>query len=494
MSTHKHIALVAPPANQALSRWMGRDVSHLAALRAVHLGDRCRSFVGENLGLHYVAAALRNHGIDASVIDGCLRELSCHDLARRAVEARPDEIALFCLEELLPEVQSISVELRREGFSGLIVAGGPAAITAPDYVRAHCPGVDEVFPGDAQSFALARSAAQHGALWRPLAQMQLPSRDDAPLAVARDLACGISSSRGCTYGRCSFCTLTAISSKLGYRWDARPPDAVASEFVDVQDKFGPTWISFSDEDFLGIGSRCGRARALAIAAELVKKKAHTRFMIDCRADAVEYDLFASLRDAGLSRVFVGIENTSPEALQRLGKGISRQDIDRCMSILARLGIELVPGYILFIPRQSPSRVLEAFRFYRQLNHYELGRPTSTLKVYAGIRGRNQLDQRHSEPWYSELIPHAHRYAREAMDRYLKWTNRHEVVSTHWARLLAECHHDLIEDLLQVYVRARRRARPSWRDLDAIVSAALSRFSDIACRYNEHRNSQTDTSG
>ncbi len=65
----------------------------------------------------------------------------------------------------------------------------------------------------------------------------------------------------------------------------------------------------------------GKAQwAFEFARLLKQARNKTTFTIDLRADGVEPDLIAELKEAGLRSAFIGVENGGDEGLKLLRKG------------------------------------------------------------------------------------------------------------------------------------------------------------------------------
>lgn len=80
-------------------------------------------------------------------------------------------------------------------------------------------------------------------------------------------------------------------------------------------------------------------------------------MVDIRLDSVvDLDLFKHLHRAGLRRVFIGVETGSYEQLRAYRKQILTrgQDAADTINALQQLGIDVIPGTIMFHPPCSPT--------------------------------------------------------------------------------------------------------------------------------------------
>lgn len=84
-------------------------------------------------------------------------------------------------------------------------------------------------------------------------------------------------------------------------------------------------------------------------------------MVDIRLDSVvDLDLFKHLHRAGLRRVFIGVETGSYEQLRAYRKQILTrgQDAADTINALQQLGIDVIPGTIMFHPTVQPDELRE----------------------------------------------------------------------------------------------------------------------------------------
>ena len=144
----KKVMLVAPPANAQISKWLHKNISHLNVLRSCYFGNKCQSFIGENLGLHSIAAYLSQFDIEVQVLDACLHELSIETVCQEIIRIQPNVVAFSIMEETIDEVATICHTLREIGFENQLIAGGPIAILAPKFVNTRIPELNKVVEGD----------------------------------------------------------------------------------------------------------------------------------------------------------------------------------------------------------------------------------------------------------------------------------------------------------------------------------------------------------
>ncbi len=164
----------------------------------------------------------------------------------------------------------------------------------------------------------------------------------------------VEASRGCHYNVCTFCSRPPLRPDQ-HPWMRINSANVLAEIEHLV-QLGVTTFTFTDEDFVGDDAN----GALDLARKLCRLP-NLDFALSVRADNIfipngserenhlRWQIFQTLRDAGLTLVFVGIESFAPTQLRRYGKGTSPENNIEAIHMLERLNIELELGLILFDP-------------------------------------------------------------------------------------------------------------------------------------------------
>jgi len=126
-------------------------------------------------------------------------------------------------------------------------------------------------------------------------------------------------------------------------------------------------FGWRDDNFIGPGG-AGRERAQQIAALIIEHKLRISFYLACRVDDVERELFALLQEAGLKRVFLGVESLAERRLKAFKKLVTVEENIRAMQVLGELQIPYTLGYIMLAPdttwaeyRESSTRLAQVQR-------------------------------------------------------------------------------------------------------------------------------------
>jgi radical SAM superfamily enzyme YgiQ (UPF0313 family) len=227
----------------------------------------------------------------------------------------------------------------------------------------------------------------------------------------------VEASRGCPHKRGGVgCTYCAIMPDAGARdWRPRDHAAILTE-LSVLARSGISHIRFADEEWMadqpdralafskdlrdlerdlasdGVpmptfdlamrvddvirrNRRGGSADLLALGAHLEHKNNRTRI-----------DALASLRECGLSQIYLGVESGSAGQLRRYYKGVRPEDNEFALNVLNDLDIQAACGWIMFDPMMTPAEVQENVAFIRR-NDLLPACPTDSFVTYPLSRMR-----------------------------------------------------------------------------------------------------------
>ncbi|MEN8140535.1 MAG: RiPP maturation radical SAM C-methyltransferase [Thermodesulfobacteriota bacterium] len=281
----------------------------------------------------------------------------------------------ICLNQLLASLAAI-VQLRRHHPSLPVVVGGSSCIPsaaaalcdifAIDYVVwgegelpllnlcRHLSGKEE--PLSASIYSRSQggwgTGDEVGQLPK-LSALPVPDYDDYFQEMGRHFPAGfppvlpLEFSRGCWWGKCSFCNLNV--QWHGYRY--KKAEQMYGELTTLRRRYRCLDFTFTDNalpvrDSLTLLDRC--------AAE----PPDYRFFAEIRASQSGPEL-ARLRRGGLARVQVGIEGFSTSLLKRFNKGMRVIDNLAIMRDAVACGVELAGNLIVNFPGSSAAEVAES---------------------------------------------------------------------------------------------------------------------------------------
>jgi radical SAM superfamily enzyme YgiQ (UPF0313 family) len=342
-----------------------------------------------NLGLGYLGAVLEQHGFKAELLDFRAGKDAIFESVRSSQPLLVGFSLIF--QYYLAEFQSLARDLRQRGVHSHFCIGGHFATLRFEELLARVPEIDSVVrcEGELTLLALMRRLAA-GKDWRGLAglayregervvatvprplidnldDLPYPLRDGETLAVLGKGASPILAGRGCARN-CSFCSIRQFYlGAPGKKIRRRSPNEVVREMQYLFAERNVSIFLFQDDDF-PVHARSGRGWIDQFAGALTSTglAANVIWKISCRADEVDFTLFATLRRAGLYMVYLGLESGTDEGLKALNKQLTVADNLRAVRILKDLDLSIAYGFMLFDPSSSFASVQHNIAFLRQI--------------------------------------------------------------------------------------------------------------------------------
>ncbi len=192
--------------------------------------------------------------------------------------------------------------------------------------------------------------------------LSLPAIDTVEMLFLNEGVITLEYSRGCNYGKCSFCP----RKFKGNKWrgmSARKMFELWKYYYLIFTQYNKKpYIYFADEEFLGnchIKENYLRIKNFFDIIVVENKKMN--FDISCRVDQLvdntrnlswtmqQIELFALAKKIGLKRIFLGLESGSTEQMERYNKGINISQAVASLRILSLMGFSLRLGFITFDP-------------------------------------------------------------------------------------------------------------------------------------------------
>jgi len=341
----------------------------------------------EKLGIETLGAVLARSGHEVTLIDNELEGRPTAELAAQLNSGSLDVVGFSFNSGNLDSTLELA---NRIAPGPLVVFGGVAASLHPLETLEQCARADVVVTGEGEA-PLAQLAAGErdvpGTVTRRrLSPIPVPAvdLDSLPLLEHRLLPRydqpTINTSRGCRFA-CEYCAESRFLREARLRWHARSPRHVLDELRRLLLR-GANHVWIVDGDFLGPAP----ARAAAIAEGVLREGWPLRFEIDARATDVEEGLFELLRDAGLGRVFLGVESMAPSFLRRMRKGVRPEQVYKALGILEKLGVGYTLGMIPFSEEATLEELAEDVRFMGEHGFENIGSDLfQGLKNYSTLR-------------------------------------------------------------------------------------------------------------
>jgi len=162
------------------------------------------------------------------------------------------------------------------------------------------------------------------------------------------------SSRGCPFS-CNYCVRT-----FGRKFVAAPAEHVVGEVTAAYKDHGIRYFRFMDDTFTA--SR----RRLMEVCEGLRQLDGISWSCLARPNTIDGEVAATLRKAGCSRVYVGIESGSQKVLDYLGRGYELEDVIGNLREVKESGLEMVGWFIVGSPAEERKDFEKSLRLARDL--------------------------------------------------------------------------------------------------------------------------------
>ena len=352
----------------------------------------------EPLGIERLAGYLRSHGVDdAAVFDRRLYQQERRagirlgsfwgDVRAYYADGAPDVVGVSIMTAAdMPDALRILSRAHALWPEAQLEAGGLYVTMAPDHAARLLPKGTSLTRGEGEAPLLSRVlgiAADADSTLSPddwaQAFRPVPERYAA-------LGCSVNmqTSRGCP-GRCSFCATPNLPLGLR-RWRPRRIELVVDEIeheaVRLLGAGLPPVFNFVDDDFGPLD------RIEKLVCELDRRGLRIAFALEMRLASLigKSDLARRLtrvHDAGLTRVFVGVESLNPHTLCLWQKSYDLEGLPAVLDACAESGIRVQTGYILWHRDQTLAGARSEVERLHRMGIYSHRAALSRLIVFAG---------------------------------------------------------------------------------------------------------------
>ncbi len=348
----------------------------------------------ENLGVGMIAAVAEAAGHEVSVVPfNSPKDRT--QIAQSLVDAAPAVVGLSMqFQHRAHEFLSLSRALRRHGYRGHITTGGQFPSLAADEVLRRGNGIDSIAMYDGEeTFPELLDALEHGTpldaipglaycdadgvhrtagrgLCKDLDALPFPKRYRAPSRHAGVPFVPIMGSRGC-WGSCSYCSITSFYRDAkrdggGALLRMRTPENVADEMAALSLALEePCVFCFHDDNFLLPRPADSLRRVEAICRRLAEHGIEKAgFIGKCRPETVNRDMLTRLRELGVVRMYVGVENVAEGGSNHLNRGVQHEAVGRALEACEAAGIFACYNLLVFEPKATLADLRENIAFMR----------------------------------------------------------------------------------------------------------------------------------
>ncbi len=337
-----------------------------------------------NIGIAYLASALRKNGHNPSIIDLNNESLDYRQVLK-IIEAEAADIVGFSVKTAtIKNAESLAVEIKKKWPKLPLMVGGPhATLCWQELMQKNI--FDIVFVGEGEQIiptvcqylmeqkpiedlpgVITRKNFQNKLNLIPplienLDELAFPDYSFFPKNIQEFIrsAYPLLTSRGCVYN-CIYCSVPLISGRI---FRKRSPQNVIEELKWAIDKYNIKGFEIIDDNFNFDVSRTKEICRLLIQNNF-------KFKWSCpngvRADRVDKELADLMFKSGCYSVNVGIESADPEVFTNIKKGETLNQIKEGVEIFKQAGLLVTGFFIIGLPNDSIESQKKSIDFAHQL--------------------------------------------------------------------------------------------------------------------------------
>jgi len=372
------------------------------------------------LGMLYIAGILMREGIEVSILDQAIRNVSIEQSIQWVKKESPDIVGFSVCGSSAREAFKVAETVKKEMPDVTVVLGNYHATFNAERILKKYPSVDVIVRGEGEytSLDLVKCLEKR----RPLKEVdgitfrnkgEIVSTPDRPLIKNIDelpfpnrllmnteytsLIHGIRaatkrfttvvSSRGCPF-QCTFCGCRKFARGV---WRPRSVGNIMKELEYLKSE-GYEQFLFVDDNFT-----LNTKRVVKLCQMMRKEKLNMEWFCDSRVDHVSYDLFSEMVKAGCRILYFGIESANQRILNYYKKGITPDQSRGAVEKARKAGMDVIVGsFIVGAPDETRKEVETTLRFA-----HELDIDVPQLNVLGAFTGTDLWREVVSKGWINE---------------------------------------------------------------------------------------------
>jgi radical SAM superfamily enzyme YgiQ (UPF0313 family) len=201
---------------------------------------------------------------------------------------------------------------------------------------------------------------------------------------------GIMGSRGCPF-RCNYCASPML---WGGKVRFRSPKNIVDEIQFVHNEYNTHTFHFIDFTFT-----LNRKWVEQICNEIIDRKLDIMWGCMTRADLLDESILKKMKQAGCSRLLLGIESGSSKILSKIKPGVTNDKIRESIKLIRRCKINFSTSIMFGYPTETKEDIIETFKLVRELKPDMIGVgivvPFPGTEMYKEVKDKNLLL---SEDW------------------------------------------------------------------------------------------------
>jgi anaerobic magnesium-protoporphyrin IX monomethyl ester cyclase len=342
------------------------------------------------LSLLYLAGALKEIGVEASILDQPALGLTVEETVRWVEKENPDVLGFSTLTSSGQTAARISNKVKEKRPDVTTVFGNHNATFNAERILRKYPSVDIIVRGEGERTVveLAECLKSEGDLKNIRGinfrnEGKMVSTPDQPLIkdldsipfpdrklIDADYHCVIAganiapkkftsivTSRGCVYN-CRFCSCTEIAKN---RWRPRSAENTVEELQLLSGE-GYKQLIFVDDAFT-----MNPKRVIEICRGIRREKLDLEWICEGRVDICSYDMLHEMVQAGCKVLYLGIENANQRILNYYNKRVTPEQSETAVRTAKKAGVDVVAGsFIIGAPDETREEMWNTVKFAQRV--------------------------------------------------------------------------------------------------------------------------------
>jgi radical SAM superfamily enzyme YgiQ (UPF0313 family) len=342
------------------------------------------------LGILYLAAVLKERGIEVSVLDQPAKGFTIEETVNWVEKENPDILGFSTFASSGRTAALTSNKVKEKNPNITTVFGNYYATFNPERILRKYPSVDIIVRGEGEntSLELVDCLRNKGKLKevrgitfkngenivstpdqpliKDLDSLPFPDReliDDeyhsiiAGATVAPKKFTSIVSSRGCVY-RCRFCSCQQFARSM---WRPRSVKSTLEELHFLASE-GYEQFIFVDDSFT-----LNQKRVIKLCREMRKEKIDMDWICEGRVDNCSYEMLREIAKAGCKILYFGIESANQRILNYYNKQTTPQQSETAVKTARKAGIDTVVGsFIVGAPDETREEIHNTIEFAKKI--------------------------------------------------------------------------------------------------------------------------------
>ncbi len=365
-----------------------------------HTGGKSKIGFFFPLGLTYVAAILRNHGIPVRILDPVPSGFSFNDALDYAkkfdvvivVLAASNAEGTYRFFSMLEgkkrilmgtHATALSNFILQKGYCDIVIRGEPEYTTLEAVQNlndlSEVPGVSYRHDGAVRENPDRERIADLDVLPLPARDLvdngkyYLVSFPGRPTAM-------VLTSRGCPFS-CTYCATHLFYKR---RRTVRSPEYVVEEIRNVIDTYGIKNFFIADDTF-NIDER----RVVNVCRLMKEKTPDIHWLCLGRVDTMTNAMIRAMAEAGCKEILYGIESASSEVQAMTKKNITVEQMEHAVRLTLQEGIRVSAFFMFGNPGDTLESIRQTARLARKLNptfaSFNIATPDPGTELYEQVK-------------------------------------------------------------------------------------------------------------